>query len=216
MARSEKALLRKVRPFIPTGAQVVAVAMASANSIDEQHRATPVVLTDFGLLLITSTGLTGVVTPVPFNRVSDARADGAVLTVSFRDESDRPRTFDADFGRGGARIIEPFLREFRASQPDLHTKDDRAPIASYHAAWDGERGATFDVFDNDGRKLVRPTYDPEVSGLQAYGMCKQAMMEVSRAVADRPELVWVREKPEWMPEVVWNPPLPSTGPGPTR
>jgi hypothetical protein len=208
--------MRKVRPFIPPGAHVVAVEMANANPIDEHQRATPVVLTDYGLLLITSTGLTGIVTQVPFNRVSEARADGAVLVVSFRDENDRPRTFEADFGRRGAQIIEAFLRECRAILPDMDAKDEREPVASYHAAWDGERGATFDVFDNAGQKLVRPTYDPEVSGLEASEMCKQAMMEVSRAIADRPELVWVREKPTWMPEFVWNPPLPSTSPRSTR
>jgi hypothetical protein len=203
--------MRRVRPFITPGMHVVAVGMANANPIDAQHRATPVVLTEHGLLLITSTGLTGIVTEVPFNRVSEARAAGTVLTVSFRDDSDRPRTFEADFGRHGGEIVEAFLRQCREIQPGLDARDDGVPVASYHAAWDHHgRGATFEVFDNDGRKLIRPTYDDEVSGLEASEMCKQAMMDVSRAIADRPELVWVRQKPEWMPEFVWNPPLPST------
>src|SRR4051812_30375613 len=96
---SEKALMRKVRPFVPPGVRVAAVATAVANPIDSQHRQIPVVLTDRGLLLITSTGLTGIVTDVPFTRVSEAHAQGHVLVVSFRDDNDRPRTFQADFGR---------------------------------------------------------------------------------------------------------------------
>ena len=110
---SEKALLRKVRPFIPQAADVVAVEMANANPIDEHRRATPVVLTDYGLLLVTATGSTGIVTHVPYNRVTEARSEGNVLVVSFRDESARPRTIEAEFKRGGDRIIEPFLREYR-------------------------------------------------------------------------------------------------------
>lgn len=210
MAPSEKTLMRRVRRFIPPGVRVVAVEMAIANPIDAQHRATPVVLTDRGLLLITATGFTGIVTDVPFNRVSEARSQGTVLVVSFRDESDRPRSFEADFRRGGAQIIEPFLREFREIQPRADREDERVPVASYHAAWDRGRGATFDVFENEGRTVIRPTYDAEVAGLQASELCKQAMMELSRAIAERPELVWVREKSEWMPEFVWNPPLPSS------
>jgi len=204
--------MRKIRPFVPPGANVVAVAEAHANPIDELHRTTPVALTEYGLLLVTSTGFTGIVTYVPFIRVSEARADGSKLFVSFRDEHDRPRTFDADFGRGGNDIVERFLRECRAAQPGLKAAQDAAPVASYHVAWDGERGATFEVFDNDGRRAVRSTYDDGVSGLQAGEMCKQATMEVTRAIADRPELVWVREKPAWMPEFVWTPPLPETPP----
>jgi hypothetical protein len=211
MARSEKALMRKIRPFVPPGANVVAVAEAHANPIDELHRATPVALTEHGLLLITSTGFTGIVTYVAFIRVSEAHAEGAKLFVSFRDEHDRPRTFDADFGRGGTHIVERFLSECRAAQPGLKTQD-QAPVASYHVAWDGARGATFDVYDNDRRRVVRSTYDDGVSGVQAAEMCKQATMEVTRAIADRPELVWVREKPGWMPEFVWTPPLPETPP----
>jgi hypothetical protein len=206
---SEKALLRKVRPFLPPAASVVAVEMATANPIDEHRRATPVVLTDYGLLLITSTGATGIVTHVPFNRVTSARSDGNVLVINFRDESDRPRTLEADFGRrGGGRIIEPFLERVRETQPGLGTKDDRVPVASYHVAWDHGRGATLDIFESDRRKIIQPTYDAGVVGLQASEMCKQATMELQRAIADRPELVWVRQKPEWMPEFVWNPLLP--------
>jgi hypothetical protein len=203
--------MRRIRPFLSPGVHVVAVEMAVANPIDVQRRATPVVLTDYGLVLITSTGSTGIVTHVPFNRVSEARSEGTTLVVSFRDESDRPRAFEADFKRGGAQIIEPFLRECRAIQPGLGSKDERVPVASYHAAWDHGRGATFEVFDDRGRKSIRPTYDDDVGGLQASEICKQAMMEVSRAISDRPDLVWVRQRPEWMPEFVWNPPLPSTG-----
>ena len=207
---SEKALMRRVRPFIPQGSHVVAVAMANANPIDTQRRAIPVVLTDRGLLLITSTGFTGIVTDVPFNRVSDARSEGSVLVVSFRDESDRPRAVEADFRRGGEQIVEQFLQQCRAIQPGIDAEDDRVPVASYHAAWDHGRGATFDVFDTERRLVVRPTYDAGVGGLPASEICKQAMMEVTRAISERPELVWVREKPDWMPEFVWNPELPST------
>lgn len=51
--------MRRVRPFLPAGARVVAVGMPVANPIDAQRRATPVVLTEYELLLITSTGSTG-------------------------------------------------------------------------------------------------------------------------------------------------------------
>lgn len=203
--------MRRVRPFVPPGAHVVAVAEAHANPVDELHRATPVVLTEYGLLLVTSTGFTGVTTYVPFLRVSEAHAEGTKLFVSFRDEHDRPRTFDADFGRKGGHVVEQFLQGCRDAQPGLKSQDE-APVASYHVAWDGDRGATFDVFDHDGKKVVRSTYDDGVSGVQASEMCKQATMDVTRAIADRPELVWVREKPGWMPEFVWNPPLPETPP----
>lgn len=203
--------MRRVRPFVPPGATVVAVAEANANPVDELHRATPVVLTEYGLLLVTSTGFTGVTTYVPFLRVTEARAEGTKLFISFRDEHDRPRTFDAEFARKDDRIVERFLQGCRDAQPGLRAQDD-APVARYHVAWDGERGATFDVFDNDGKKVVRSTYDDGVSGVQAGEMCKQATMEVSRAIADRPELVWVRERAAWMPEFVWEPPLPDTPP----
>jgi hypothetical protein len=209
---SEKALMRRVRQFIPPAAHVVAIEMANANPLDEQYRATPVVLTDYGLLLITATGSTGIVTHVPFNRVTAARSQGKTLIVSFRDESDRPRTLEAEFRRGGERIIEPFLREFREAQPGREGSKEEVAAASYHVAWDHGRGATLEVFENDGKKVVRPTYDPEVAGLQASEMCKQAIMELSRAIADRPELVWVRQKPDWMPEFVWEPPLTPTEP----
>jgi hypothetical protein len=210
MGLSEKVLLRRVRRFIPPGARVLAVAEAIANPIDEQRRPTPVALTDRGLLLVTSTGSTGVVTEVPFNRISEARSRGTVLLVSFRDEGDRPRTFEADFRRGGAEIIEKFLYELRLIQPGTEREDDRVPLQSYHVAWDHGRGATFDLFENDGRTRIRPTYDADVAGIEAAELCKQAMMELSRAIADKPELVWVRQRPEWMPDFVWTPPLPSS------
>jgi hypothetical protein len=209
MAPSEKALLKRVRRFVPVGLQILAVESATANPIDREHRPTPVVLTDRGLMLISSSGLTGIVTDVPFIRVTEARAQGSVLIVSFLDDTQRPRMFEADFGRGGARIIEPFMRELKVVQPQLGNDDDRTPIASYHVAWDHGRGATLAVFENDRRKIViKPTYDAEVAGLEAAEACKQAIMELSRAIADKPELVWVRTKAEWMPEFVWNPPLP--------
>jgi hypothetical protein len=209
MGIREKVLFRRVRRFIPPGARVLAVEVAFANPVDEQLRPTPVVLTDRGLLLVTSTGSTGVVTEVPFTKVSQARSQGTVLTVSFRDEGDRPRSFEADF-RNGAEIIELFLRDLREIQPSTGIEDERVPLESYHAAWDHERGARFDVFESDGRKQIRPTYDAGVAGLQASELCKQAMMDLSRAIAEQPELVWVRAKPEWMPEFVWTPPLPSS------
>jgi hypothetical protein len=209
MGLSEKRLLRRVSRFIPPGASVLAVEIANANPIDEQHRPTPVVLTDRGLLLITSTGATGIVTDVPFTRVSEARSEGTVLHVSFRDEGNRPRALEADFRQGGAELIERFLDDLRSIQPGLSVDEGRVPMGTYHAAWDRGRGATFDVFENDGRRHIRPTYDPGVAGLQASELCKQAMMDLSRAIAEKPELVWVRTKPEWMPEFVWTPPLPS-------
>jgi hypothetical protein len=209
VAPSEKALLKRVRRFVPVGVQIVAVESANANPIDTEHRATPVVLTDRGLMLISSSGLTGIVTDVPYIRVTEARADGSVLTVSFLDDTQRPRAFEADFGRGGARIIEPFLRELNVVQPQLSNVDDRTPLASYHVAWNHGRGATLDVFENDRRKVViKPRYDDEVAGLEAAEACKQAIMELTRAIADKPELVWVRTKADWMPDFVWNPPLP--------
>ena len=202
---SEKALLRRVRKFIPPGVSIVAVDMATANPIDAQRRSTPVVLTDRGLSLVTATGLTGVVTDIPFGRVTDARAEGAVLVVSFLDEGHRPRTVEADFGRGGAQIIEQFLRELQVIQPALGGKADQVPVARYHVAWDHGKGATLEVFESERRRFIRPAYDHDVAGLEAAELCKQATMELERALADNPELVWVRDKAEWMPEFVWDP-----------
>jgi hypothetical protein len=85
----------------------------------------------------------------------------------------------------------------RCATPRDAGRTDRARALSHHV-------------DRLARKFVRPTYDPDVGGLEAAELCKQAMMELSRAISDRPELVWVRDRPEWMPEFVWNPELPST------
>jgi hypothetical protein len=210
VALNDKRLFRKVSRYVPRGANVIDIEMANANPVDEQMRQTPVALTDHGLLLVTSTGTTGVVTHVPFHRISRTRSTGTALGIDFLDEENRPRTFDADFGRGGSEFVAKFLHELGLVLPDTDKEDDRVPIQSYHVAWTDERGATFDVFDDDGRKRIRPTYDEGVSGINAAELCKQAMMELSRAIADTPELAWVRPQPEWMPQLVWTPPLPGS------
>ena len=209
MAPGEKRLLKKVGRYIPPGAHVVAIETANANPIDEQRRPTPVVMTEHGLVLVTSTGSTGVVTHVPFHRVSRIRSEGNVLGIDFLDEENRPRTFDADFGRAGPEFIGRFLHEVAQVRRDTEGDDDRVPVRSFHAAWAEGRGATFDVFDD---RRIRPRYDDGVAGINAAELCKQAMMELARAIAPNPDLVWVRPQPEWMPGLVWTPPLPQHPP----
>jgi hypothetical protein len=206
VAPGEKRLLKKVGRYLPPGARVVAIEEANANPLDEQRRPTPVVMTEHGLVLVTSAGSTAVVTHVPFHRVSRTRSDGNVLGVDFLDEENRPRTFEADFGRAGPEFIAKFLHEVSQVRRDTQGDDDRVPVQSFHAAWAGGRGATFDVFDD---KHIRPRYDHGVAGINAAELCKQAMMELAKAIAANPDLVWVRPQPEWMPELVWTPPLPQ-------
>jgi hypothetical protein len=155
---TERLLLRRIRRFIPANAHVLAVEVAMANPIDDEHP-TPVVLTDKGLLLVTSVGGTAVVTPVPFDRISEARAEGIVLEIGFLDELDRPRTFYADFRRGGDQIIGQFFEALRQARGDHGAEDEGVPVKTFHVAWDHGRGATFDMFDEPGYKRIQPTYD---------------------------------------------------------
>jgi hypothetical protein len=205
---SERLLLRRIRRFIPANADVVALEVAMANPVDDE-RPTPVVLTNEGLLLVTTIGATAVVTPVPFDKISEARAEGTVLAIGFVDELGRPRTFHADFRRGGAEIIGKFFYELREARTATGTNDERVPTQTFHVAWDQGHGATFDLFDEDGQKRIRPSYDAALAGnIQASVLCERAMLELAQALADDPELVHVPPKPEWMPEFVWTPPLP--------
>jgi hypothetical protein len=210
VASNEKRLLRTIHRFVPTGVRVVAAEEAIANPIDDQRRATPVALTDQGLLLVTATGATGIVTHVPFQQITRARSEGNVLIVCFTDEADRPRAFSADFRRGGPEFIGKFFAGLREIQPDLDREDGRVPARSFHVAWDRGRGATLDVFEGEGRDRIRARYDGEFGGIEASELCKQATTELARAIARNPELVWVRPHAEWMPEFVWTPPLPHS------
>jgi hypothetical protein len=64
----ERGLLRRVRKFIPAGATELAVDVAMANPLGPV-KPTPLVLTDQGLLVVTTVRASSVVTVIPTDQI---------------------------------------------------------------------------------------------------------------------------------------------------
>lgn len=151
MPLAERALLRRIRRFIPADADVIAIDVGMGDPIGRGDSALPVVLTTDGLLLVTSVRGTAVVTSVPFAALvcADASSEKLLALDWVHESTGVLRSTVVDFrahGEKDAFLDEVFLQlansdvaRWALGEPALYPRDDgnglNASSRRYRADW---------------------------------------------------------------------------------